>query len=251
MRGRLSSRHVTFAIAIAILCGAATYVVVIWIANPSPHREVAVTERTGVLQSQLKSLNPGPPVHWSLKTTDLTIGETGQITLKLDVQTGAGAELPPDLTASAETTSPGFTVTGPNLEGSGTEHSWTWPVTADNPGPHKVTVTVDSADGAYRKTFSETLAAHEGQNRWLKWITTGNTLLKAFAGTLATVITILTSVGTIVAMGRKLRKPAPEPAATPPPAGDDRSSSDRGGDGRRAGKGRRQTNSAPKPQRDS
>lgn len=252
MRSRFSSLHVVFAIAIAILCGAATYVVAIWIANPSSHRDVTVTERTGVLESQLKSPNRGPPLHWTLKTTDLTIGEPGQITLKLEVQVGAGAELPPDLTASAETTSRGFILTGPDIETSGTAHSWTWPVIADNPGPHEVTVTVDSADGAYRNTYHETLAAHEHQNRFLRMITTGNTLLNALAGMLATVITILTSVGAIIAMGRKLRKPPAERVTTESLAGDDHLSSDRGaGGGRGAAKGCRQTHSAPKRQRDS
>lgn len=247
MRSPLSSLHIVFAIAFAILCGAATYLLVIWIASPPSERAAAVTERTGVLESQLKSPDSGPPLVWGLKTSDLTVGDSGQITLKVEVVAGAGAELPTDLAASAETTSRGILLSGPNVEGSQAGHIWTWQVTAENPGPHEVIVSVDSADGAYQKTFRETLAARESQNIMLRLIATGNTLLNAVAGTLATTIAILTSIGTIVAMSRKLKKPEPEPEAGPSSAGDDHLSADRAdGAGRRVVEGRRRTRSRPK-----
>ena len=205
-------------ITLAVLAGLGTYVLVVVLSNHSTTAPRAAAQQKGVLEPVRADFNlpPGqspPPLYeqptcWDLKTPDLNVGEAGD--MKLEINTCPPGDLPNEISINAESSSPGIAITGPvHTERSRTGQSWTWRVTAKAPGTHDVSVFVESVDliglnGQIPATITvQPSRGGENKNGILHAISSGGVALNSVA---AGVGSIVTSVGTIVALRRSRPK---------------------------------------------
>jgi hypothetical protein len=157
------------------------------------------------------------PTCWGVKTPVVAVGEPGEIELNIrSCQTGP---LPASIFAALASESADVSVAGP-IDGTKEEaaQSWTWKVAATKAGRHDLEFAVHPAGlQSYRiKTPIVVSEAKEPDDDGLmKALSTSNSALNSLAGGLASLVTIVTTLGTIVALRRTRSKkdgaaPAPE-----------------------------------------
>jgi hypothetical protein len=143
-----------------------------------------------------------------VKTPVVAVGEPGEIELNIrSCQTGP---LPASIFAALASESADVSVAGP-IDGTKEEaaQSWTWKVAATKAGRHDLEFAVHPAGlQSYRiKTPIVVSEAKEPDDDGLmKALSTSNSALNSLAGGLASLVTIVTTLGTIVALGARARR---------------------------------------------
>jgi hypothetical protein len=148
------------------------------------------------------------PTCWGVKTPVVAVGEPGEIELNIrSCQTGP---LPASIFAALASESADVSVAGP-IDGTkeGAAQSWTWKVTATKAGRHDLQFAVYPA-GLQSYTIKTPIIVSEAKepddDGLMKALSTSNSALNSLAGGLASLVTIVTTLGTIVALRRTRSK---------------------------------------------
>ena len=156
------------------------------------------------------------PTCWGVKTPVVAVGEAGDIELNIrSCQTGP---LPASIFAALASESADVSVAGP-IDGTKeeAEQSWKWRVTATKAGRHDLEFAVHPA-GLQSYTIKTPIIVNEAKepddDGLMKALSTSNSALNSLAGGLASLVTIVTMLGTIVALRRtRSKKDGAVPAA--------------------------------------
>ncbi|MEE6177869.1 CHAT domain-containing protein [Mycobacterium sp. 050134] len=223
-------------IAFAILIGAGTYLLVVLTLNHREHPPPAVAEQRGVIEPNILKIPPAPgeppdsrgtynlPTCWDLKApAELVVGEGAEV--KLVITPCPIGDLPNDVSAQATSESPDIDIAGPfHIERSQTKQSWTWRVTANAVGGHGMSIGVQSVDlvGLDGRIPVSIIAhnAKEGANKAGSFdaFKNGGVGVNTFAAVISSIATLITSVGSIIALRRTRANAALEPKHTAEPA---------------------------------
>jgi hypothetical protein len=158
------------------------------------------------------------PTCWGVKTPVVAVGEAGEI--ELDIRSCQTGPLPTSIFAALASASADVSVAGP-IDGTKeeAEQSWTWKIIATKAGRHDLTFAVYPA-GLESYTIKTPIIVSEAEEAddgggLMKALSTSNSALSSLAGGLASLVTIVTTLGTIIAL-RRTKKAGDGPAASQP-----------------------------------
>jgi hypothetical protein len=239
-RGQRSALRLFLWIALAVVSGAAVYVLVVTVfykphAAPPPALRQAGSQ---VLLGRPNALRPGPgepggppgppyvkqPTCFGLsKPPFLTVGQ--QADLELDIYPCPGSDLPMGI-YTAQATSVDVALAGPVESQTARGPSWAWKATANAPGEHRVSISLNVA-GFLQPLVDAPINAQNASNgpsRLLKKISNAisnaTTTLKQIAGLLGAITTLAGAAAPfVVAKRRKGNKTGPDQAAGPQATG--------------------------------
>lgn len=177
---------------------------------------------------------PQPCYKLTIPNSHPEVGQATEIDLVIKGCSGSSAA---NISADVRSESDGITVSGPvSHVVSNDSETWTWSATASTPGNHDIIVSVSTggADTPIGQTITAYSKAEQGVS---KWLSSGSTLLKSVAGTLASLVTIITSVVAVAALRRAENNMEPKQANEPIKTGADLSAEEGDGGGAEGAEG--------------
>jgi hypothetical protein len=169
---------------------------------------------------------PQPCYTLTIPNSHPEVGQATEIDLVIKGCSGSSAA---NIFADVRSESDGITISGPvSHVVSNDSETWTWSATASTAGNHDIIVSVST--GGANTPIGQTITAYSKAEQGVsKWLSSGSTLLKSVAGTLASLVTIITSVVAIAALRRAENNMEPKQANEPTKTGADLSAEE--GDG--------------------